>query len=448
MAAHPRARGEGGRRCALRPVRSVLDLGLVVVDEEHDDSYKQEDGVRYHARDLAVVLGRLAKCPVVLGSATPSLESYTNALDGRYRKLVLPLRATPRPVPRIELVDMRGRPTDRALSIELVQALGDTFAEGGKAIVLYNRRGYAPTVECPGCGAHYACPSCGIELVLHQKQGRLLCHYCGFFRKQEERCPACSTPFVVLGFGTERIEEELDLAFPGAGVLRMDADTTASRGAHERILDAFRDTDARILVGTQLVAKGHDFPDVTLAAVVGVDHLLLLPDFRSAERTHALVTQLAGRAGRGTTPGRVLVQTRHGDHFVFRELANATDDLSRDHFYEEESRGRKALLYPPFTRLALARIEGTDRARTLEVARSLGQDLKSRIGSERGRIDVLGPTAAPLGRLVGRWRFQLVVRGREPQAFRRWMRGVRPLFARAPHGGVRVAIDVDPRNLM
>jgi primosomal protein N' (replication factor Y) len=435
-----------GARSALFAPFSAL--GLVVVDEEHDDSYKQEDGVRYHARDLAVVLGRLTKCPVVLGSATPSLESYTNALDGRYTRLVLPTRATPRPVPRIELVDMRGRPTDKALSSELVHALGETLAEGGKAIVLYNRRGYAPTVECPGCGAHYACPSCGIELVLHQKQGRLLCHYCGFYREREDPCPACATPFAVLGFGTERLEEELQDAFPGTGVLRMDADTTASRGAHERILDAFRDTDARILVGTQLVAKGHDFPAVTLAAVVGVDHLLLLPDFRSAERTHALVTQLAGRAGRGTTPGRVLVQTRHADHFVFRELADASQDLSRDHFYEEESRGRRALLYPPFTRLALARVEGTDRARALGVARALTQELRERIGAERGRIDVLGPAPAPLGRLVGRWRFQLVVRGRDPLAFRRWLRGVRPVLVRAPHGGVRVTVDVDPRNLM
>jgi primosomal protein N' (replication factor Y) len=435
----------GARSALFAP---FTDLGLVVVDEEHDDSYKQEDGVRYHARDLAVVLGRLMKCPVVLGSATPSLESYTNALDGRYERLLLPVRATPRPVPKIELVDMRGRPTDTALSVELVQALGDAFADGGKAIVLFNRRGYAPTMECPGCGAHYACPSCGIELVLHKKQGRLLCHYCGFFRQREDRCPACSSPFVVLGFGTERIEEELARAFPDVGILRMDADTTASRGSHERILDAFRDTDARILVGTQLVAKGHDFPEVTLAAVVGVDHLLLLPDFRSAERTHALVTQLAGRAGRGTTPGRVLVQTRHGDHFVFRELADASQDLTRDHFYEEESRGRKALLYPPFTRLALVRVEGADRSRTVDLARELAATLRSQIGSQRGRIDVLGPTAAPLGRLVGRWRFQLVVRGRDPQAFRRWMRGVRPVFTRAPHGGVRVSVDVDPRNLM
>lgn len=435
----------GARSALFAPFRR---LGLVIVDEEHDDSYKQDDGVRYHARDLAVVLGKMNKCPVVLGSATPSMESWQNGQDGRYKVLSLPYRATPRPVPEIELVDMRGRGTDKALAAELVEALKETLAKGAKAIVLFNRRGYAPTVECPGCGAHYSCPSCGIELVYHQRRRRLDCHYCGFHRRFQSDCPACSTPFEVRGHGTERVEEELRAEFPDVGIARMDADTTASRGSHGRILERFRKGEVQLLVGTQLVAKGHDFPDVLVAAVVGVDHILMLPDFRSAERTHALVTQLAGRAGRGTTTGRVIVQTRHAEHFVFRQLGEASQNLELESFYDEESASRRVLAYPPFTRLVLLRIEGADRNATVDVASDLARSLRKSIGQNRGRIEVLGPTPAPLTRLVGRWRYQVVLRGRHVPAFRQWLGQVAPLFQRSPGSGVRLHVDVDPRNLM
>ena len=440
----------GARSCLFAP---FSDLGLVIVDEEHDDSYKQDDGVRYNARDLAVVRGHMAACPVVLGSATPSLESWQNGERGRYTRLRMPERATPRPVPSIELVDMRGRAGSEALAPELVGALADTLSEGGKAIVLYNRRGYAPVVECTGCGATHTCPSCGVGMVLHQRLGRVTCHYCGFHRPHVQRCETCGGEVQVLGHGTERVEEALSEAFPGVGVARMDADTTRTRGAHQRILDGFSRGESRLLVGTQLVAKGHDFPDVRVAAVVGVDHILTMPDFRSAERTWSLVTQLAGRAGRGDRPGRVLVQTRHADHFVFRLLAEQGPDGDMDRFYTEEARQRRVLGYPPFARLALIRIEGADRnathRRASEVARAARELAAAHRDPDDPRsIDVLGPVSAPLGRLVGRWRYQVVLRGRDLPRFRRWLDASRRLLREAQRGGVRVLIDVDPRSLL
>jgi primosomal protein N' (replication factor Y) len=346
---------------------------------------------------------------------------------------------------------MRGRPASLALAPELVEALRETFAGPGKAIVLYNRRGYAPTVECAGCGAFFECPSCRVGMVYHQRTQRVDCHYCGYHVPFRSDCQVCGGEIQLAGHGTERVEEELQAQFPDIGILRMDADTTRGRGAHASLLDRFRDGDARLLVGTQLVAKGHDFPDVHVAAVVGVDHLLMLPDFRSAERTYALVTQLAGRAGRGDVPGRVLVQTRHPDHFVFQRLAGDHDPEAPDEtaaFYTEEARIRRVLGYPPFARLVLLRFEGVDREQTQARATELGQALRRSAASQGRDLSVLGPVAAPLPRLVGRWRFQIVLRGRDPARFRRWLHEIRPMLDRGVRAGSRLIVDVDPRNLL
>ncbi|MCB9778245.1 MAG: primosomal protein N' [Alphaproteobacteria bacterium] len=452
----------GARSALFAP---FSDLGLVVVDEEHDDSYKQDEGVRYHARDLAVVRAHLAACPVVLGSATPSAESWQNAREGRYHLLRLPERATARPVPSIELVDMRGRPPDQALSTELLTALERTLAAGGKAIVLYNRRGYAPVVECPGCGGHFECPSCGVGLVYHRGGGgraRLQCHHCGYHQPFRPDCAECGADLEILGHGTARIEERLAEAFPEAGIGRMDADTTTGKDGHHRVLSRFRTGEHRILVGTQMVAKGHDFPDVHLAAVVGVDHLLMMPDFRSAERVHALVTQVAGRAGRGDVPGRVIVQTRQPDHFVFRFL-DPTDegprldpdadpgafplDTDLDAFLLAETRQRRLLSHPPFSALVLLRLEGTDRETTRQVGVELAQALRTHTPAGTG-VGVRGPIAAPMSRLVGRWRFQLVVRATHRAELRAWLRHHEALLLKPPGRGVRLRVDVDPRNLL
>ena len=318
---------------------------------------------------------------------------------------------------------MRGRPPGQPLTPQLIGMLRETVDAGEQAIVLYNRRGYAPVVECTGCGATYSCPSCGVgSLVLHQKQGRLSCHYCGFRRDYDRTCPSCGTQMSELGYGTERIEEALKEALPGTKIARMDADTTKGRGAHQRILSAFRDGESQVLVGTQLVAKGHDFPGVTLAAVVGVDHVLLMPDFRSAERTYGLVTQLAGRAGRGERPGRVILQTRQSDHFVFKHVSPET---ALDAFYEEEVHQRGPL--SPAVRPRRAGSPGIrideHGSRRRECARP--EAPKDR----RWPIDSgLRPLLAPLSRLVGRWRFQVILRGRDVPRFRAWIDEVSPIL--------------------
>jgi len=411
-------------------------LGLIVVDEENDDSYKQDEGVRYHARDLAIVRGKMAGCPVVLGSATPSLESWENARAGRYRLLTLTQRAPPRQGPTLELVDLREEARETLVAGPIRVAIADALAAGGKAILLYNRRGYATFVECPGCGQAYDCPSCGIALVYHQAKASLDCHYCGFHRPFRRDCPKCGTEVEVMGRGTERIAEAVGELFPDVPVARMDADTTARRGSHARILEEFRAGRTRLLVGTQIVAKGHDFPDVHVAAVLGADHLLGMPDFRSAERTFALVTQLTGRAGRGDVPGRVFVQTRHPDHPVWETVG----DIAR--FAETEDRVRRALRYPPFSRLVLLRVEGADRARTRTAAAELVRTLR---GQAPPGVEVLGPAVAPLARLVGRWRLQIILRGQNLKVFRAFLTEHHAGW-KVPHG-VRLVVDVDPRSL-
>lgn len=425
----------GARSAIFAPFHS---LGLIVVDEEHDDSYKQEDGVRYHARDVAVVRGKQVGCPVVLGSATPSLESWFNAKSGRYGLLSLTQRATARPVPHPRVVDMRleRMPNGKAPLIAGVvrDAVASALDAGGKAILLYNRRGYASFVECPGCGLAYECPSCGVSMVYHRGSSRLDCHYCGFHRVFQPDCPKCGSALEVLGQGTERVEEVLAATFPGVPIARMDADTTTERGSHARILERFRSGDARLLVGTQIVAKGHDFPDVHVAAVLGCDHILGMPDFRSAERCFSLVTQLCGRAGRGDVPGEVFLQTTHPDHPVFACIG----DMAA--FSEHESGIRRMLRYPPFSRLILLRCEGIEREATLTAASALAALVRRQCTAG---VDVLGPAFAALPKLVGRYRVQVVLRGRELSALRRLVTQYHTSWT-TPHG-VRLVIDVDPR---
>lgn len=434
----------GARSALFAP---FSNLGLMIVDEEHDDSYKQGDGVRYHARDLAIVRGIFDKCPVVLASATPSVESWYNAQQGKYQLLRISKRATPKPVPKMSLIDMRGRPPSEIISPEVNVALKETFRKGGSAIVLFNRRGYAPIVECPGCGGNYQCPSCGINLVLHKRSHKLTCHYCSFYRNFSNICQQCNTPMNILGHGTERIEEELRLLFPKIGISRMDADTTATKGAHHRILEEFRSGKTRLLLGTQLVAKGHDFPSVTMAAVIGVDHVLTLPDFRSAERTYALVTQLAGRAGRGAEAGHVLVQTRHPDHFVFR-LLSAKNLPDPDHvFYQQEVRQRKILKYPPETRLVLIRLEGENRDKVRSEAGKIATTLRN-FSRNNQTIKIVGPAAAPMSKLVGRHRIQIILRGENVVDFRKWLGNVRHIMREFSSSGIKLVMDVDPKNLM
>lgn len=434
----------GARSALFAPFNN---LGLIVVDEEHDDSYKQDEGVPYCARDLAVVLGQQRACPVVLASATPSLESWHNAKQKRYRFLKLANRATPKPVPHVEIVDLTQLEVEEGaerpiLAPEVVVALRETFAADGKAIVLYNRRGYATMVHCTQCGATHECPNCGITLTLHKAVGRLSCHYCGLRRTATDQCVACGSDTIEeLGKGTERVSEVLKTLFPNVRQSRMDADTTSVRGAHHEILQAFRDGHTQLLVGTQIVAKGHDFPDVHTAVVISADRGFRLPDFRAAERTFSLLVQLAGRAGRGDVPGRVFVQTWNPSHYVLTHL----NDISG--FLTKEMRIRDTLAYPPFTRLCMIRFSGVQRDKVQRRAKELAQELR-RLAKTWPGVSVMGPAPAALPKLVGRWRYQLVLRGQNGREFRRFMRTSRPRLDKVSGGGVRVNVDVDPRHLM
>lgn len=431
----------GARSALFAPFRR---LGLVVVDEEHDDSYKQDDRVPYSARDLAVVLGREHRCPTVLASATPSLESWYNAEQGRYKLLRLPQRATPRPVPQIEVVDLTEievppggvRPLFAPV---VVEALTRCLEAGDQAMIMYNRRGYAPMVRCTTCQSAYECPNCQISMTWHRKAGVMSCHLCGLSRPYTGACPVCGGALEELGKGTERVEEELTRLFPTTPIGRMDADSTAVRGAHHRILQDFRDERTQLLVGTQMLAKGHDFPRVQVAVVVSADHGFRMPDFRAAERTWALLVQLAGRAGRGDVPGKVFLQTWDPSHYALQYLNDPAG------FMKAELHLRKTLRYPPFSRLALVRLSGPERPAVKARAEEIGGALRH--AAPRG-VEILGPAPAALPYKVGRWHFQVVIRAASVSVFLQYLRQMLPSLQGAARQGVRVSWDIDPRNLM
>ena len=395
----------GARSAVFAP---VPDLGLIIVDEEHDPSYKQEDAPRYNGRDVAVVRARLASVPVVLGSATPSLESFHHARQGRYALLALGGRVEDRPMPDVQLVDMREefrRAGDvTPLSRPLVEALASCLARGEQALILRNRRGWAAAILCPACGSRLTCRQCSLALTWHKKERRLRCHGCGNSQPLPSLCPSCGgADLRELGEGTERIEDEIAKAVPGARILRMDRDTVRGRGAHESILRRFDAGDIDVLVGTQMIAKGHDFPRVTLVGVLGADHALGLPDFRAGERAFQLLTQVAGRAGRGALSGRVIAQAFDPGHPVLLHAAKQDYEA----FFTAELRYRRALRYPPFSALVQIIVSDTREAQAWRIANDVGSALEAASG---GRLTITGPGPAPVERLRGLYRMQILVR--------------------------------------
>ncbi|MCK6526598.1 primosomal protein N' [Myxococcota bacterium] len=443
----------GARSAVFAPVR---DLRLVVVDEEHDGSYKQDDGLRYSARDLALVRARREGAACVLGSATPSLESFRHAEAGRFTLLRLPDRPRGRPMPVTQVVDLRGvakggrDDPGRWIGAELRAALAEIREAGEQAILLLNRRGFATAVVCTTCGGSFRCTECDVALTYHGRRHALICHFCGLRRALPDRCPSCDGATLdLLGRGTERIEEELLKIFPGLRVDRMDQDTTRTRDAHREILERFASGQVDVLVGTQMISKGHDFPSVTLVGVLHADAALYLPDFRAAERTFQLLTQVSGRAGRGEKPGRVLVQAFNPHHYAIRHA------LAHDFegFYRREARLREAMVYPPFGRMAVLRLEGPDERATEAAARRLGERLRDATraltldGSARG-VRLLGPTPAPLYRLEGRYRWLLTLRAPDHRAVQALLRIADPAVRDEAKGGIRGAVDVDPQALM
>jgi primosomal protein N' (replication factor Y) len=429
----------GTRSAVFAPLASI---GLIVVDEEHDGSYKQDETPRYHGRDVAVVRARQANALVVLGSATPSLESYQNALNGRYTLVTLKHRVLDRPLAAVHIVDMReeyaiGGP-DVILSGALCDALGARLTEREQAIVLLNRRGFATAVFCRQCGSTLECPNCSVTLTVHRAARRARCHYCNYSIGVPKACAQCAGPYLEqIGFGTERVEAEIATKFPDARVARVDRDTIRRRGAIASLLARFAAGEVDVLVGTQMIAKGHDFPRVTLVGVISADVGLSVADFRAAERTFQLLTQVAGRAGRGVVRGEAIVQTLHPDHYSIRHACR--QDYSS--FYTDEITFRRSMRYPP----AIALINVVVKGRTLDGAmQDAGELVRAmRFGGEPYRV--LGPATAPLSRLKGEHRAQFFIKGTHRSSMRKALLTVlesRPEIKR------RTSIDIDPVSVL
>ncbi len=490
----------GDSRIMIGP-RSVVfaplpDPGLIVVDEEHDSAYKSEEGIRYNARDLAVALGRFANCPVVLGSATPSAESYVNTRRGRYRILRLAHRVGDRALAEVEILDLRehlragksraeqlrvearddharaarprnGKPgLERAraaiatsdpaeasvapapdavpLSAPLIDALRANLASRGQSVVFLNRRGYHNFLQCHLCGNVIACGNCSVSMTFHLRDRSLRCHYCGENTAAPDKCPEChGFGLAGQGFGTERLVQRLAELMPDARIERMDSDTSGRRGARATILASLARGEIDILVGTQMITKGFDFPGVTLVGVVMADLALNMPDFRSAERTFQLLTQVAGRAGRGDRPGRVLIQTYAPFHYSIR----AARDQDYGRFMRRELELRRELMYPPFARMALVRIEGPDSTRVGAIA--------ARVAAALGRLAkpasmrILGPAPAPIERIKRRYRWQVVLKAQELNEMRAALSAMRAeTAAAAADANVHIIINVDPINML
>lgn len=434
----------GTRSAIFAPVRN---LRLIVIDEEHDTSYRQEESPFYNARDTAIVRAQKESAVVVLGSATPSLETFHNAQGGKYQYLHLPERVANRPMARAELIDMREvfarRKKPAVFSDELLQAIETTHGRGEQTIILLNRRGYSSFILCRSCGESINCPNCDVTLTYHREDRTLICHYCNHRQRAPEVCPACESKYIYyVGEGTEQIEEMLRKRFPRLRIGRIDRDAKSRRHQFEKTLLDFARGEIDLLVGTQMLAKGHDFPNVTLVGVVSVDAGLALPDFRAAERAFQLITQVAGRAGRGDLPGRVLIQTYHPHHYALRH-AQAQDYRG---FYDEEIRHRRNHGYPPFVALALLLSRHKDQARALGTAQQLRNALVKANSAHACRI--LGPAPAPFARLRGEHRIQLLVKSRS----RKQMRAVIDQAMAAMEKGGQdlrsVTLEIDPVSMM
>jgi primosomal protein N' (replication factor Y) len=432
----------GTRSSVFAPVRN---LGLIVVDEEHDQSYKQEETPRYNGRDVAVVRAQSAGACVVLGSATPSLESRYNVERGKYTLVELPERIEKRPLPRVELIDMREEFLETrkqaTFSRRLLEAISERLDNGEQTMLLLNRRGFSSFVACRSCGERVQCRNCSVTLTYHRRDRRLLCHYCGYAERVPSVCPKCQSDHIYfLGVGSEKVEEELHRAFPRARITRLDRDTVTGKRQYEVILQGFRDRDFDILVGTQMIAKGHDIPNVTLVGVVSADVGLGMPDFRAAERTFQLLTQVAGRAGRGDLPGIVIVQTINPDHYAVR-MAAAQDYRA---FYQKELSFRRMMHYPPFTAMANLLV----RSEKQEEALRLSAELGGLFTPAPERIKIMGPAEAPVQRLKNEFRYQLLMKTTSRPALNELLARAREHAIAKKWPATALVIDVDPLTLM
>ncbi|MCP3874844.1 MAG: primosomal protein N' [Desulfobacteraceae bacterium] len=439
----------GARSAIFAPFK---DIGIIVVDEEHDTSYKQETGLRYNARDLAVVRAKLNNCPVILGSATPSVQSYQNVVLKRFEELKLEKRINQHPLPEISLVNLKKYKDvygyDRIITPELSKEIRKCLDKGNQALIFLNRRGFATSPICQDCGKALSCNYCDITMTLHKGLNVYQCHLCGSTRPLNTKCPSCnSSKIKPLGFGTEKVELMLKSMFPDARLVRMDQDSTTRKGATIKILKTIRNRNVDIIVGTQMLAKGHDFPSITLVGIICADLSLSLPDFRAGERTFQLLAQVAGRAGRGESKGKVIMQTYNPDHFII-EAAKKQDFFE---FFQNEAPFRKALMYPPFSRLIQIKISGNklDKVKkyAIDVANILNKLLENK-EYQKYIVQILGPIEAPIQKISSRFRWQILIKSPSSTLINRLVKFMMDDPQVATASGIRLIVDVDPYFLM
>ena len=431
----------GARSAIFAPLD---DLGLIIVDEEHDTSYKQADSPRYHARDVAIVRAQQCGAVVVLGSATPALETFQHARGGKYLSLSLPYRVEERPLPRITVVDQRTRatPNERIISASLYHAITACLQRHEQCLILINRRGFASYVQCRDCGEVPQCAHCSVSLTYHRRDRTLKCHYCDFATPASLLCAACAKETLApFGLGTQQVEEALQGLYPTARVARMDRDTTRGKSAHQRILRALGRGEIDILVGTQMIAKGHDYPNITLVGVVSADATLAIPDFRAPERLFQLLTQVAGRAGRGHAPGEVFIQTYRPEHYsiAFAQQHDFTG------FFHEEIQQRHAMLYPPYARLVRIIVDSAQADRVEEASQWLGTVLQRHMPSTPD-IALLGPAEAPLAKIRNRYRWHVLLKAASSRVLHRWVQATlaETQQDRTQLRSTQLSIDIDP----
>jgi primosomal protein N' (replication factor Y) len=437
----------GARSAVFAPLPR---LGLIVVDEEHDPAYKHEGGLLYQARDVALYRGKLAGAAVVLASATPAVGTFFRAQEGRYRYLHLSERVTPQALPEVQLLNLKQRQGGTGLKIispPLAAAVTETLARGEQVLLFLNRRGYATVLFCLFCGHIFQCEQCSVPLTQHHTRDLLICHYCGYETTVPERCPTCqSTAIKKHGVGTERVESEVRRLWPEARVARLDRDTAPTSGRALEVLGDFAAGDLDILVGTQMITKGHHFPGVTLVGVIAADQSLFFPEYHAGERTFQLLAQVAGRAGRGGVPGKVLIQTYQPEHYVFQTVK----DQNYREFFQRELASRRELGYPPFTRLALVRLSGMQEDAVAHQAKKLADTLRRAIRCNpdlASRLRVLGPAPAGLARLKGRFRWQILVKSYGRPPLLALLQHLRQTWSSPPKSKVDLTLDIDPAHL-
>ncbi|WP_230301385.1 replication restart helicase PriA, partial [Peribacillus simplex] len=418
----------------------------VIIDEEHESSYKQEETPRYHARDVAIERAKSYRCPVILGSATPTLESFARAKKNVYKLLTLSQRMNKNALPAVDIVDMREelRTGNRSMFSELLfTKLKDRLEKGEQTVLMLNKRGHSSFVMCRSCGLVINCPNCDISLTYHRFNDIMKCHYCGFEEGMPSVCPECESEHIrFFGTGTQKVEEELAKILPEARVIRMDVDTTSKKGSHERLLNAFGEGKADILLGTQMIAKGLDFPNITLVGVLSADTMLHLPDFRSSEKTFQLLTQVSGRAGRHQLPGEVVIQTYTPEHYSI-ELS-ALQDF--DAFYEREMHLRRQSHYPPYYYVVLITVSHEDLMKTVSVTEKITNYLGSRLN--RDSI-VLGPVASPISRINNRYRYQCLIKYKREPDLNQHLRTLLEHYQKeTAQNHLQISIDLNPQIMM